>query len=153
MLPEALRGSREARHCEIQGRWLQVPRGGPLFSRVVTEVRVGHEIKSCACVFLGLRSPLFAGFPSYLGCRGQTIDPPEVPSFDKRWLSDWSPGQKDPGSSASFHVGWMTVPNRIRVGYDGLVRPGACVSSFFVYPLSGVQVGGRCRYDWRTSIP
>ncbi|MBI5568594.1 MAG: hypothetical protein HY914_01480 [Desulfomonile tiedjei] len=36
----------------------------------------------------------------------------------------------------------MTAPNRIHVGYDGLVPPGACVSSVFVYPLGGVQVGG-----------
>ena len=76
---------------------------------------------------------------------GQTIGSSEAPipvaSFDERWLAAWSAGRKDPWSSASFHVGWMTVPNRIRVGYDGLVRPGACVSSFFVYPLSGVQVG------------
>jgi hypothetical protein len=46
------------------------------------------------------------------------------------------------GSAASVHVGWMTAPNKIRVGYDGLVPPGACVSSYFVYPLSGLQVGG-----------
>jgi hypothetical protein len=50
--------------------------------------------------------------------------------------------QRDCWSTASVHVGWMTAPNRIRVGYDGLVPPGACVSSYFVYPLSGVQVGG-----------
>lgn len=77
---------------------------------------------------------------------GQTIVSPEAPiqaaSFDERSIAAWPANQNDQWPSASFHVGWMTVPNRIRVGYDGLVRPGACVSSFFVYPLSGVQVGG-----------
>jgi hypothetical protein len=77
---------------------------------------------------------------------GQTIGSPEIPllgaSFDQRRLAPGSAGQKDCWSAASLHVGWMTAPNRIHVGYDGLVLPGACVSSFFVYPLSGVQVGG-----------
>jgi hypothetical protein len=50
--------------------------------------------------------------------------------------------QKDSWSAADFNIGWMTAPQKIRVGYDGLVLPGACISSFFVYPLSGVQVGG-----------
>ena len=77
---------------------------------------------------------------------GQTIGSPEISilgaSFDQRWLAAGSAGQKDCWSAASLHVGWMTAPNQIRVGYDGLVLPGACISSFFVYPLSGVQVGG-----------
>jgi hypothetical protein len=49
--------------------------------------------------------------------------------------------QKDGWSAPSVHVGWMTTPTRIHLGYDGLVLPGACISSVFVYPLSGVQVG------------
>ncbi len=77
---------------------------------------------------------------------GQTIGSPEIPmlgaSFGQPRLAAGSAGQKDFWSPASLHVGWMTVPNRIHIGYDGLVLPGACVSSFFVYPLSGVQVGG-----------
>jgi hypothetical protein len=44
-------------------------------------------------------------------------------------------------SGASFSVGWMTTPQKIHLGYDGLVPPGACVSTYFVYPLNGVQVG------------
>ncbi|MFH1112558.1 MAG: hypothetical protein V1792_01430 [Pseudomonadota bacterium] len=44
--------------------------------------------------------------------------------------------------AASFFAGFMTTPSQIHVGYDGLVLPGACVSSFFVYPLRGVEVGG-----------
>lgn len=76
---------------------------------------------------------------------GQTIDLPEMPllgaSLGRRWIPAGSANQ-DCWSVASFTVGWMTAPQRIHVGYDGLVLPGACVSSFFVYPLSGVQVGG-----------
>jgi len=77
---------------------------------------------------------------------GQTIGFPENPtsgaSFDRPWLTAGHAGQKDCWSAASMHVGWMTVPNQIHVGYNGLVPPGGCVSSFFVYPLSGVEVGG-----------
>lgn len=77
---------------------------------------------------------------------GQNVRFPEMPvlgrSFDEPLLAAGSAGQKDPWSGVSLHVGWMTVPHKIHLGYDGLVRPGGCVSSFFVYPLSGVQVGG-----------
>ena len=77
---------------------------------------------------------------------GQTIGSPEIPGlgalFEQRWLASGSAGLKDCWSAASLHVGWMSAPNQIHLGYDGLVLPGACISSFFVYPLSGVQVGG-----------
>jgi hypothetical protein len=77
---------------------------------------------------------------------GQTIGFPEIPilgaALNHRWPTAESIDQKDYWSAASFHVGWMTAPQQIHVGYDGLVLPGACVSSFFIYPLSGVQVGG-----------
>ncbi|MBI4965287.1 MAG: hypothetical protein HY913_18570 [Desulfomonile tiedjei] len=72
---------------------------------------------------------------------GQTIGFPGIPAFGAS-LAAGSPGQKDQWSAASLHAGWMTAPGRIHAGYDGLVPPGACVSSFFVYPLSGVEVGG-----------
>ena len=76
---------------------------------------------------------------------GQPIGLPEMASlgasFNRRWIPAESANQ-DCSSASSFTVGWMTTPQRIHVGYDGLVLPGACVSSFFVYPLSGVQVGG-----------
>ncbi len=77
---------------------------------------------------------------------GQEIGPPEIPGLDasvyQRWIAAGAAEQQDCWSAASLHVGWMTVPNQIHVGYDGLVLPGACISSFFVYPLSGVEVGG-----------
>ena len=77
---------------------------------------------------------------------GQEIGPPEIPRLDasvyQRWIAAGAAEQQDCWSAASLHVGWMTVPNQIHVGYDGLVLPGACISSFFVYPLSGVEVGG-----------
>ncbi len=47
-----------------------------------------------------------------------------------------------PGSQASLYVGWTTTPSRVRIGYEGLVPPGQCGSSFFFFPLDGVQVGG-----------
>lgn len=76
---------------------------------------------------------------------GQTAGPAEIPlwgaSSERRWFPAGS-ANRDCQSAASFNAGWMTAPHKIRVGYDGLVLPGACVSSFFVYPLSGVQVGG-----------
>jgi hypothetical protein len=50
--------------------------------------------------------------------------------------------RKDTWAAASLHVGWMTTPQRIHLGYDGRVLPGACVSSYFVYPLDGIEVGG-----------
>jgi hypothetical protein len=77
---------------------------------------------------------------------GESIGAPEIPLlgalFDRRWISAGSSDRQDCWTAASFDVGWRTVPNRIHIGYDGLVLPGACISSFFVYPLSGVQVGG-----------
>jgi len=76
---------------------------------------------------------------------GQTIGFQEPPtfgaSFNQPWLAAGPAVPKDCWSAASLSVGWMTVPNQIHIGYDGLVPPGACVSSFFVYPLRGVQVG------------
>ncbi len=76
---------------------------------------------------------------------GQTSSSADIPelglSVYERWLTSGATGQKDRWSVASLDVGWMTVPNGIHLGYDGLVLPGACISSFFVYPLSGVQVG------------
>ncbi len=79
---------------------------------------------------------------------GQTINLPEMPllgaSLGRRWIPAGSANQ-DCWSVASFTVGWMTAPQRIHVGYDGLVLPGACVSSFFVSPLSGVQALGSSR--------
>lgn len=76
----------------------------------------------------------------------QTIGSSEIPglgaSIDQRWLTSGAAGRKELLSGTSLYAGWMTVPNRIHVGYDGLVLPGACISSFFVYPLSGVQIGG-----------
>ncbi len=76
----------------------------------------------------------------------ETVGSPARLPFDT-WFGQWrlAPGssaQNDCWSAASVHIGWMTAPNRIRVGYDGLVPPGGCVSSYFVYALSGVQVGG-----------
>lgn len=77
---------------------------------------------------------------------GEVVGFPGTPSlgasFSQGWSAAGSADQKDRCPAASLYVGWMTVPNRIHVGYDGLVLPGACISTFFVYPLSGVQVGG-----------
>lgn len=73
---------------------------------------------------------------------GSTESPRLCSAFDTRRLDTESAFHKDCFPAASLHAGWMTVPNRIHLGYDGLVLPGACISSFFVYPLSGVQVGG-----------
>jgi hypothetical protein len=77
---------------------------------------------------------------------GQTVGSTEIPllgaSLDRRWIPAGSSDRKDRWTAASLDVGWRTFPNRIHIGYDGLVLPGACISSFFVFPLSGVQVGG-----------
>ncbi|MEI8181627.1 MAG: hypothetical protein WCG29_02875 [Desulfomonile sp.] len=104
-------------------------------------MRYGHEFKACVCGLLCLLIFLHVS-----DAVGQTIGSPEIPilgaSFDQRWLAAGSAGQKDCWSAASLYACWMTVPNRIHPGYDGLVLPGACISSFFVDPLSGVQVGG-----------
>jgi hypothetical protein len=76
---------------------------------------------------------------------GQVPGTPEALAPDSSMGRPWTPSgsacQTDCWSAASVYVGWMTVPNRIHVGYDGLVPPGACISSVFVYPLRGVQVG------------
>lgn len=64
------------------------------------------------------------------------------PSSNQSWPAVTSASRTDYRSAASLSLGWMAAPRRIRLGYDGLVPPGACVSSYFVYPLSGVEVGG-----------
>lgn len=62
--------------------------------------------------------------------------------FDRQPLaSGQSCGQGDLLASPSVSVGWMTAPQHIKVGYDGLVLPGSCVSSYFSYPLDGLQIG------------
>ncbi len=77
---------------------------------------------------------------------GQTIGAPgpSLPTLSsyRSWLGAGASGRADCWSTASFQVGRLTTPNKIHVGYDGLVLPGSCISSFFVYPLAGVQVGG-----------
>ena len=77
---------------------------------------------------------------------GQSIGCPEInvsgPSSTQRCLADGSAGRKDVWSAPSLYAGWMTTPDGIHLGYDGLVPPGACVSSFFVYPLNGIELGG-----------
>jgi hypothetical protein len=77
---------------------------------------------------------------------GQGIGLPETSFVDssssRQWMPAGSACQQACWSAASLHVGWMTSPNRIRVGYDGLVLPGGCISSVFVYRLGGIQVGG-----------
>ncbi len=97
----------------------------------------------CAVAVCGLLCLLVSVHVSDVA--GQTFGFPGMRAsdlwFDRGGLAAGSPAPKDWWSAASVHVGWMTFPNRIHVGYDGLVPPGACVSSFFVYPLNGVQVG------------
>lgn len=77
--------------------------------------------------------------------RGQTIGSPAMPAssslFDRQGLFSGPSCGQDCWSAASVHAGWMIAPVRLRVGYDGLVPPGACVSSYFVYPLTGVELG------------
>jgi hypothetical protein len=75
---------------------------------------------------------------------GQTLGSLQIPSgvsVDPLCPAQ-SNGRNDLWSGPSLDVGWMTVLNRVSLGYNGLVPPGACVSSFFVYPLSGFQIGG-----------
>jgi hypothetical protein len=76
---------------------------------------------------------------------GQTIGSPALPGsgswFGGQRFPAGSPCGQDCWSAVSVHAGWMIAPARIRVGYDGLVLPGACVSSYFVYPLTGVELG------------
>jgi hypothetical protein len=86
-----------------------------------------------------------AAFFNVSDVSGQTIGPPQ-PLLPGPW-SDQAPGaagwsgRTNLWSAVSFTAGWLTTPNKIHVGYDGLVPPGGCISSFFVYPLSGLQVG------------
>jgi len=76
---------------------------------------------------------------------GQSVSSQEMAilgqSSNQGWLTAGSSTRKVDWSTASLFAGWMTTPNQIHVGYDGLVRPGECVSSSFVYPLRGVEVG------------
>ena len=39
-------------------------------------------------------------------------------------------------------IGYTDTTPRLRAGYTGLVLPGACVSSYFVYSLRGIFLGG-----------
>jgi len=49
--------------------------------------------------------------------------------------------QEDSWPAANVSVGVSTTPRRLRIGYSGLVPPGECGSSYFVYPLGGIEVG------------
>jgi hypothetical protein len=76
---------------------------------------------------------------------GQTLGFPGVPGlgswFGQRTTTEGETALNAPWLVPSVNVAWLTTPNRIHVGYDGLVPPGGCISSFFVYPLGGLQVG------------
>lgn len=73
--------------------------------------------------------------------------------FDLRWFGAGTGSMKDSWVKASVDLGWLTTPDQIRVGYDGLVLPGACISSFFVYPLAGVQVGASIPFQIAGTVP
>ena len=42
----------------------------------------------------------------------------------------------------NFSLGYMGRDNGVRAGYTGLVLPGTCVSSYFIYDLRGVNQTG-----------
>ncbi|MFH0960156.1 MAG: hypothetical protein V1897_15795, partial [Pseudomonadota bacterium] len=42
----------------------------------------------------------------------------------------------------SVYIGYMGSDRGLRAGYDGLVRPGTCVSSYFEYNLRGISLSG-----------
>jgi hypothetical protein len=88
---------------------------------------------------------------------GQAPGSPGIPVlgslFDQRWFAAGSAGLKDSWADASIDLGWLTTPSRIHVGYDGLVLPGSCISSFFVYPLGGLQVGASVPIRMAGALP
>ncbi len=43
----------------------------------------------------------------------------------------------------NIYVGYMSSGNGVRAGYTGLVLPGTCVSSYFVYNLEGIVLAAQ----------
>jgi hypothetical protein len=76
----------------------------------------------------------------------QTAGSYDMPFPNAAASQPWSPSavacEPDCRSAASVYVGWVFTPQRLRIGYSGLVLPGKCGSSHFLYPLNGVRVGG-----------
>ena len=60
---------------------------------------------------------------------------PHVPSSPSSAVSS----RFDP----AIYVGYMSPGNGVRAGYTGLVLPGTCVSSYFVYNLQGIVLAAQ----------
>ncbi|MGC8907346.1 MAG: hypothetical protein ACP5M0_07865 [Desulfomonilaceae bacterium] len=52
----------------------------------------------------------------------------------------------------SLGVGYAATTRRLRAGYTGLVLPGACISSYFVYSLEGAVLGGSLPLRFGTGL-
>lgn len=48
----------------------------------------------------------------------------------------------DLADKPAVYIGYMGFRKGLRAGYTGLVLPGSCVSSYFVYDLRGISLGG-----------
>ncbi|MGC8602928.1 MAG: hypothetical protein ACP5VS_04485 [Desulfomonilaceae bacterium] len=57
----------------------------------------------------------------------------------------------DKGNPA-IYIGYMGNNNGIRAGYTGLVLPGTCVSSYFVYSLEGIMLAATAPVSFSRSL-
>ncbi len=54
-----------------------------------------------------------------------------------------------PGREGGLSIGYMSGDRGLSAGYTGLVLPGTCVSSYFVYNLGGVRASGSVKgFEW-----
>jgi hypothetical protein len=93
----------------------------------------------------GLLLCLLAALP-VAGVQAQTTGALPLPSIGTAPVQLGMPAgatcQDSRQAFPSLFAAWTSTPTRATIGYSGLILPGQCVASYFVYPIEGIRVGG-----------